>query len=194
MALRVCVFGAGAVGGHLAAKLASAGSDVCVVARGAHLDAMRASGVTLLHGETTIRGRVRAAARAVELGIQDFVLVTLKANLLAVFAREAAPLLGPQTAVVFVQNGIPWWYPLGLSPSVPAKLPVLPDLSRLDPGGELARAVAAQRVIGAVAFSANAAEAPGVFRTLAPGLNMLVVGEPDDVLSDLVQLLRKPLE
>src|SRR3954466_15688491 len=159
MALRVCVFGAGAVGGHLAAKLASAGSDVCVVARGAHLDAMRASGVTLLHGETTIRGRVRAAARAAELGIPDFVLVTLKANLLAVFARDAAPLLGPETAVVFVQNGIPWWYALGLSRTLCAQLP---DLSRLDPGGELARAVAAQRVIGAVAFSANEVDAPGV--------------------------------
>src|SRR3954469_8866849 len=113
--MKLCVFGAGAVGGHLAAKLAAAGNDVSVIARGAHLDAMRASGVTLLHGETTFRGRVRAAERSVELGVQDFVLVTLKANLLAAFAREAAPLLGPQTAVVFVQNGIPWWYALGLS-------------------------------------------------------------------------------
>jgi 2-dehydropantoate 2-reductase len=161
-----------------------------VVARGAHLDAMRASGVTLLHGETTIRGRVRAAARAVELGIQDFVLVTLKANLLGAFAREAAPLLGPHTAVVFVQNGIPWWYALGLS-RVPAQLP---DLSRLDPGSELARAVDAQRVIGAVAFSANEVDAPGVIRNLVPGRNMLVVGEPDDGLSDRIQLLRKTLD
>jgi 2-dehydropantoate 2-reductase len=162
-----------------------------VVARGAHLDAMRATGVTLLHGETTIRGRVRAAARAAELGIQDFVLVTLKANLLAAFARESAPLLGPQTAVVFVQNGIPWWYGLRLSRTLPAQLP---DFSRLDPGGELARAIAAQRVIGAVVFSANEVDAPGVIRNLVPGRNMLLVGEPDDALSSRIELLRRTLE
>ena len=117
--------------------------------------------------------------------------VTLKANVLGAFAREAAALLGPQTAVVFVQNGIPWWYGLGLSRTLPAPLP---DLSRLDPGSELARAVAAQRVIGAVAFSANEVDAPGVIRNLVPGRNMLVVGEPDDSLSDRIQLLRQTLE
>jgi 2-dehydropantoate 2-reductase len=144
-----------------------------------------------LHGETTIRGRVRAAARAVELGIQDFVFVTLKANLLAAFAREAAPLLGPQTAVVFVQNGIPWWYGLGVSGTPPISLP---DFSRLDPGGELARGISPQRVIGAVAFSANEVDAPGVIRNLVPGRNMLVVGERDDALSDRIELLRLTLE
>jgi len=185
--LRICIFGAGAVGGHLAAKLAVAGNDVSVVARGAHLEAMRANGVTLLHGEQTIRGKVRASERAADLGAQDFVLVTLKANLLPVFARGAAPLLGPGTAVVFVQNGIPWWYGQGLARK-------LPDFSRLDPGGELARAVAPQRVIGAVVFSANEVDAPGVIRNLVPGRNMLVVGEPGDHQSSRTGTLRKLLD
>jgi len=185
--LRICIFGAGAVGGHLAAKLAVAGNDVSVVARGAHLEAMRANGVTLLHGEQTIRGKVRASERAADLGAQDFVLVTLKANLLPVFARGAAPLLGPQTAVAFVQNGIPWWYGQGLQRK-------LPDFSRLDPGGELARAVAPQRVIGAVVFSANEVDAPGVIRNLVPGRNMLVVGEPGDHQSSRTGTLRKLLD
>jgi 2-dehydropantoate 2-reductase len=185
--LRICVFGAGAVGGHLAAKLAAAGNDVSVVARGAHLDAMRAKGITLLHGEQTIRGRVRAAERAAELGAQDFVLVTLKANLLPAFARDAAPLLGPDTAVVFVQNGIPWWYGHGLTGR-------LPDFARLDPGGELARAVAPGRVIGGVVFSANEVDAPGVIRNLVPGRNMLVIGEPNDQESPRIKSLRKVLD
>jgi 2-dehydropantoate 2-reductase len=185
--LRVCVFGAGAVGGHLAAKLAASGNDVSVLARGAHLETMRAKGVTLLHGEQVIHAQVRASDRAAQLGAQDFVLVTLKANLLPVFARDAAPLLAPETAVAFVQNGIPWWYGQGLALK-------LPDFSRLDPHGELARAIAPERVIGAVVFSANEVDAPGVIRNLVPGRNMLVVGEPDDRLSKRIQLLRESLD
>src|SRR5438105_13888139 len=87
-AMRICIFGAGAVGGHIAAKLAAAGNDVSVVARGAHLAAMQANGLKLLHGEQTILGRVRAAPHARELGPQDAVFVTLKANLLAGFAEQ----------------------------------------------------------------------------------------------------------
>jgi 2-dehydropantoate 2-reductase len=185
--LRICVFGAGAVGGHLAAKLAAAGNDVSVVARGAHLEAMRIAGVTLLHGEQTIRGKVRASDRAADAGPQDCVFVTLKANLLPVFARDAAPLLGPDTSVAFVQNGIPWWYGQGLSRK-------LPDFSRLDPGAGLARVVSPERVIGAVVFSANEVEAPGVVRNLVPGRNMLVVGEPGDQESVRIKALRKTLD
>lgn len=185
--MRVCVFGAGAVGGHLAAKLAAAGNDVSVVARGVHLDEMRAKGVTLLHGEQTIRGKVRASECASDLGTQDFVLVTLKANLLPVFARDAAPLFGRDTAVAFVQNGIPWWYGQGLTLK-------LPDFSRLDPGADLARVVSPERVIGAVVFSANEVDAPGVIRNLVPGRNMLVVGEPNDQESPRIKELRKTLD
>ena len=185
--MRICVFGAGAVGGHLAAKLAASGHDVSVIARGAHLDAMRAHGVTLLHGEQTIRGKVRAAARAAELGAQDFVLVTLKANLLGSFAADAAPLLARDTAVVFVQNGIPWWYGQGAGRA-------LPDLSRLDPGGALACSVEPRRVIGAVAFSSNEVVEPGVVRNLVPGRNMLVIGEPDDEETPRIRKLRQALD
>src|SRR3954462_3321679 len=132
--MRICVFGAGAIGGNFAARLAAAGNDVSVVARGAHLEAIRARGLKLLHGGETILGRVRAAANASELGAQDAVFVTLKANLLAAFAEQCAPLLGRDTAVVFVQNGIPWWYDS--------------RLKRLDPDGLLAKAVAPERIVG----------------------------------------------
>src|SRR5207237_1571330 len=138
--MKLCVVGAGTVGGNIAAKLAAAGNDVSVVARGAHPEAMRSRGLKLLHGEQIIRGKVRAAETASALGPQDAVFVTLKANLLSAFADQAEWLLGAETAVVFVQNGIPWWYDA--------------RLVRLDPGGELARAVAPERIVGGVAYSA----------------------------------------
>ena len=178
--MRICIFGAGAVGGHIAAKLAAAGHEIGVVARGAHLQAMRERGLKLLHGGETILGRVHAAETARELGPQDAVLVTLKANLLGAFAAQCAPLLGRDTAVVFVQNGIPWWYDKALT--------------RLDPDGELARAVAPERIAGGVAYSANEIVAPGVIENHVPGNNMLVIGRPDRQDSALVLALRQALE
>src|SRR5438876_556739 len=102
--MRIAIFGAGAVGGHLAARLAAAGNDVAVVARGSNLEKIREHGIKLLHGEETIVGRVRASERTSELGAQDLVIVTLKANLLPAFADSVAPLLQQDTAVVFAQN------------------------------------------------------------------------------------------
>ena len=135
--MKICVFGAGAVGGHVAAKLAAQGHDVSVVARGVHLEAMRSNGIKLLHGGKTILGRVRAVGHARELGPQEAVFVTLKANGLGVFADQCSPLLAKDTEVVFVQNGIPWWYDK--------------RLARLDPDGRLARAVPASGIAGGVA-------------------------------------------
>jgi 2-dehydropantoate 2-reductase len=153
---------------------------VSVVARGAHLEAMRSRGIRLLHGAETIAGRVRAAGDARELGPQDAVFVTLKANLLGAFAELCAPLLDAQSAVVFVQNGIPWWYDESL-----ARL--------LDPDGRLARAVARSRVIGGVAYSANEIVEPGVIENHVPNNNMLVIGRPDRRDTELVLQLRKAL-
>ena len=87
--MRICIFGAGAVGGHMAAKLAAQGHDVSVVARGAHLEAIRQNGLKLLHGGKTIVGRVRAVERAQELGPQEAVFVALKANGLGAFAEQS---------------------------------------------------------------------------------------------------------
>jgi 2-dehydropantoate 2-reductase len=190
MALRICIFGAGAVGGHFAAQLAASGHEVSLVARGAQLEAIRRNGVILLKGERRITAKVRASADAHDLGPQDFVLVTLKATGLAAFADGVAPLLGPQTAVVFAQNGIPWWYAQGLAASRPAP----PDLSQLDPGAALARAIDPDRVIGAVVYSANEVAEPGVVRNTAPGRNMLVLGELDGRASERVSNLSAALE
>lgn len=188
--MRICVYGAGAVGGHLAAKLAAAGHEVSVLARGAQLAAIRAKGVLLLHGDERISARVRASDRSAELGEQDFVLVTMKANALPAAAAGLAPLLGRDTPVVFAQNGIPWWYGIGL----PASKRPPPDLSRLDPGGALRAAVPAERIMGGVIYSANDLVEPGVVLSHTPGDNMLVVGEADDSASERVKRLRAALE
>ena len=182
--MRICVFGAGAVGGHIAAKLAAAGHDVSVVARGANLEAIRDKGIRLEHGENTITGRVRTS----DPGLQDFVFVTLKANALGAFADAAGPLVGPGTGVVFAQNGIPWWYGIGL-----VGRPAPPDLSRLDPGGKLRRLLKPEQVIGCVIYSANEVREPGVIVNNVPGNNMLVVGEAGDGDSEKVRTLRKLL-
>jgi 2-dehydropantoate 2-reductase len=178
--MKICVFGAGAVGGHMAAKLAAAGNEVSVVARGAHLEAIQQHGIKLLHGEQTIVGRVRASADPERLGVQEAVLVTLKANMLDAFAQQASPLLGPQTLVVFVQNGLPWWYE-----GAPAAL---------DPNGLLRRNMPMDRIASGVAYSANEVIEPGVVENHVPGSNMVVVGRPDRTDSPPILELRKALE
>lgn len=189
--MKVCVYGAGAIGGHLAAKLAASGHPTSVIARGAHLEAMRANrGLTLRIGERRLFGPLVASDRAADLGVQDVVIVTLKATALGEFADNASPLFGPDTMVVFVQNGIPWWYAQGLSSARPAP----PDLSRLDPGAKLARAVATRRVIGATIYTSNEVIEPGVIENDSASSNTLIVGEPDDAQSARIAALRAALE
>lgn len=187
--MRICVFGAGAVGGHFAAQLAASGHEVSVVARGAHLEAIRRNGLTLLKGEERIVGRVQAAEDPREIGLVEFVLVTLKATALGAFADAAAPLLGKDTAVVFAQNGIPWWYAQGIS-SARSRTP---GLDALDPGGKLAKAISPERIIGSVVYSANEVVEPGVVQNDAPGRNVLVLGEPDDRPTERVRRLAAAL-
>src|SRR5262245_23787363 len=173
--MRICVYGAGAIGGNFAARLAAAGNDVSIVARGAHLEAIRAKGLTLLAGDKKIVAKVKASDRPADLGQQDAVLVTLKASGHHALGGGIEPLLGPDTPVAFVQNGIPWWYGHGLSKDRPPA----PDLSRLDPGGALARAVGLERTIGAVVTSSNHVIEPGVVRNISPDRNTVWVGEAE---------------
>ncbi len=174
--MRICIFGAGAVGGHLAARLAAGGHEVSVVARGAHLEAMKARGVRLLHGQDVIQGPVKTG----RIGEQDAVIVALKATALGTFADAAKPLLGKETAVVFAQNGIPWWY--------------AQDLQSLDPGGRLHRALPRENLVGGVVYSANEVVEPGVIRNFVPNNNMLVIGDVDNRNPPRVSRLREALE
>jgi len=171
-ALRICVVGAGGTGGHFAVKLASAGQDVSVIARGAHLSAIRADGLTLLEGGQTLNAPLRASESGEELGTQDFVLVTVKATGLGGIAENLSKLVGPRTLVAFPQNGMSWWYPLGLPSHLPAP-PKLPIFARAD---DFLGVMTQPQIAGGSIYSANEILHPGVIRNNSPGRNTLTLG------------------
>jgi 2-dehydropantoate 2-reductase len=187
--MRICIFGAGAVGSHFAVRLAQAGHDVACVMRGPHLKAAQAKGLTLRVGSSETTAKVKASDDPADLGPQDVVISTLKATSVASLATGLKPLLHDNTPVMFAQNGIPWWYDIGL----PAKHPPTPDLSFLDPGGALRAAIPKARIIGGVIFSSNEVIAPGVVANLSPERNRLLVGECDDRASERIENLRATL-
>jgi 2-dehydropantoate 2-reductase len=184
--MRICIFGAGAVGSHSAVRLALAGHEVSCVMRGAHLEAVKTRGLTLRVGSDEFSAKVNASDDPARLGRQDLVISTLKANALGSLVTGLPPLLGDDTAIVFAQNGIPWWYDIGLAPD--HRPP--PDLSFLDPGSRLRGSVGRERIIGGVIFSANEVVEPGVVANLSPERNMLLVGECDDRGSARIERLR----
>jgi len=188
--MRICIFGAGAVGSHLAVRLALSGHDVSCVMRGPHLAAVKARGLTLRVGDAELLARVRASDDPAALGPQDFVISTLKATGVRSLATGLPPLLRDDTGIVFAQNGIPWWYDIGL----PSGHPPPPDLGFLDPGGRLRSAVSRDRIIGGVIFSSNEVTEPGIIANLSPDRNMLLVGECDDRNSERIGRLRATLE
>jgi 2-dehydropantoate 2-reductase len=182
--VRLCVYGAGAVGGYLAGFLARGDAEVSVVARGAHLAAIRADGLRVETPDETLTVRVAASDDPAELGVQDIVLVTVKAPSLPDLAARIAPLLGPDTPVAFVMNGIPWWYFHRLGgPRDGEPIPLL------DPTGALARAVGSRRTIGGVFWPACSVPSPGVVRLLAGAARGTSFGEPDGTLSPRLHAL-----
>jgi 2-dehydropantoate 2-reductase len=108
--MKVCIFGAGAIGGYMGVKLAKAGADVSLVARGPHLAAMQEKGLTLIEEGETTTVPVKASGDPAALGVQDYVIVTLKAHSVPPVVSKMAPLIGPNTTIVSGVNGVPWWY------------------------------------------------------------------------------------
>jgi 2-dehydropantoate 2-reductase len=187
--MRICIFGAGAVGSHFAVRLALAGHDVSCVMRGPHLDAVKANGLTLRVGGAEFSAKVTASDDPADLGPQDVVISTLKANGLNALVSGLPPLLRDDTSIVFAQNGIPWWYDIGLGPDQPSP----PDLGFLDPGGRLRAAISRQRIIGGVIFSSNEIVEPGIVVNDSPERNWLLVGECDDRSTPRIERLRAAL-
>ncbi|MBA2964329.1 MULTISPECIES: ketopantoate reductase family protein [Ramlibacter] len=171
--MKICIFGAGAVGGYLAARLLKAGHHtVSLVARGEQLDAIRTSGLRLLAEQEDFTVRPAAVTdRAGDLPPQDLVITTLKAHSQPAVARDIGALLGDTGCAMFANNGIPWWWEFRGAGSPGAPVPLL------DPDGQLWREVGPQRVLGCVIYSANEVVEPGVVRHTAN--NRWVLGEPD---------------
>ena len=180
--MRVCVYGAGAIGGYLAVLLARAGADVCVVARGPQLAAIQAKGLTLLAGHETMQADVAATDVPAELGRQDIVIVTLKAHSLPAAVDGIRTLLHRDTAVVSAVNGVPWWYFHGLDSPFGER-----HVESVDPGGAVWRGVGPERAIGCVVYPSAEVVEPGVVRHLSD--NRLILGEPHGDRSERVVTL-----
>ena len=176
--MRICIHGAGAIGGTMAARLARAGRDVVAVARGAHLEAMRAEGLLFRErpGAAPQRIALRCTASAAEAGPFDLVVCTAKAHDLPAMAEDLAAALAPDGAVAFAVNGVPWWFFHGIGGPHEGAV-----VEAVDPGGLLARRLGARRAIGAVIHFLAALEAPGIVAQHAAG--RLVLGEPDGTMS-----------
>ncbi len=171
--MKICVFGAGAVGGHLAARLAKGGADISVIARGDHLAAIRRDGIVIHAPDGDIAARVAASDDARKVGPQDAVIVAVKAPSLPSVATGIAPLLAPETPVVFAMNGIPWWYFYDHGGDLDGR-----RLSRLDHGGALWTSVTPERAIGGVVYAPATVVEPGVIRASSRE-NHLILGEPN---------------
>ena len=168
---KIAIYGAGAIGGWMGAKLAAVGCNISVVARGAALDALRAHGLRLREGDAETTCPVQASDDPAALGVQDLVVVSVKAPGMADVARRIGPLIGPRTIVLTAMNGVPWWFLQGFGGPVAGR-----TLESVDPGGAIAQAIPAAQVIGCVVHASCSVDAPGVIRHRAG--NGLIVGEP----------------
>lgn len=185
--MKICIFGAGAIGGYMGAKLAEAGADVSLVARGPHLAAMQAGGLTLIEEDTRKTHAVRASANAADLGVQDYVIVTLKAHSVPPVVGAMQPLIGPHTTVVWGVNGLPWWYfhKIG-GPREGTRL------ASVDPGDVQWSGFGPDRMLGCVVYPAAEVSEPGVINHIEG--NRFSLGEPDGSKSDRATRLSEALQ
>ena len=184
--MKVCIFGAGAIGGYTGVKLAKAGADVSLVARGPHLAAMQEKGLTLIEEGETTTVPVTASDDPAALGVQDYVIVTLKAHSVPPVVSKMAPLIGPNTTIVSGVNGVPWWYFHKLEGAHEGT-----RLDSVDPGNVQWDGFGPDRVLGCVVYPAAEVIEPGVIKHIEG--NRFSLGEPDGSKSDRAQALSKIL-
>lgn len=185
--MKICVFGAGAIGGYLGVKLANVGADVSLVARGPHLAAMQANGLSLIEeGAEPVTVPVTASDQPADLGPQDYVIVTLKAHSVPGVVAAMQPLIGPDTTIVSGVNGLPWWYFHKIGGPLEGT-----RLETVDPGDAQWDGFGPDRVLGCVVYPAAEVSAPGVIRHIEG--NRFSLGEPDGTKSERALRLSKAL-
>ena len=178
--MKFAVAGAGAIGAYIGARMAQAGCDVTLFARGAHCRAMQEDGVRVVGTEGEFAGRPHVVDSLDALGLVDVVLLGVKAHSLPDLAPRLPVLFGPETAVVSMQNGIPWWYFAGAD-----------RLEKVDPGGVIASAIGARRVVGSIVYLSTEIVAPGVIRHIEG--NRITLGEPDGARSERCRKISEAL-
>ncbi len=169
--MKICIYGAGAIGGFLGTRLAAAGGEVVAIARGATGEALRTHGWRLQAGDALVSAPARVAEAPSELGVQDLVVIAVKGPALASVAASIAPLLGPATTVLTAMNGVPWWFFQGFGGGCAGM-----QLKSIDPEGRIAKAIPAGQVIGCVVHASCTTPEPGFTRNAAG--KRLIFGEP----------------
>ena len=186
--MKVCIYGAGAIGGWIGAHLAQTGHEVSVVARGANLEALQKNGLQCVQtqaADATLKAKVKVSAQPVDLGLQDLVIVAVKAPAMADVAQGIAPLLGPNTMVMTAMNGVPWWFFQGFGGTLQGA-----TLNTIDPEGRIAKAIPAHHVVGCVVHASCSMDAPGVVRHhFGQGLILGEPAEQNGQVSERVQQL-----
>ena len=182
--MKICVVGAGAIGGLMAAKLALAGEEVTVIDQGAHLKAIQENGLKLIWEDGTeyVAKVAKATDKVEEAGEQDLIILGLKAHYLDQVAKDIPKITGPHTMIVTIQNGIPWWYFHNHGGEFEGR-----QLESLDPDGVLGKYIDADKIIGCVVYPACTVEAPGVIHHVEG--DRFPVGELDGSESERVQKL-----
>ncbi|MEP6017552.1 MAG: 2-dehydropantoate 2-reductase [Paracoccaceae bacterium] len=184
--MKICVFGAGAIGGLMGVKLAQAGADVSLVARGPHLAAMQQNGLRLIHDGTETVAQVTATDNPKDLGPQDYVIITLKAHSVPGVVQKMAPLIGPDTTIVSGVNGVPWWYFHQIGGAFEGT-----RLKSVDPDDAQWNGFGPDRVLGCVVYPAAEVIEPGVIKHVEG--NRFSLGEPDGSKSDRAMALSQAL-
>ncbi len=179
---KACIYGAGAIGGWIGAGLAAAGCSVSLVARGPTLEALNQHGLRVLSNTGTRSAAVRASASPAKLGVQDLVVIAVKAPALLDVARQIAPLISPDTIVLTAMNGVPWWFFQGFGGAYAGT-----QLRAVDATGQIAAAIPAGSIIGCVVHASCSVNEPGVIRHHFG--NRLIIGEPSGQQSERVQAL-----
>jgi 2-dehydropantoate 2-reductase len=180
--MRICIFGAGAIGGYMGAKLAQAGAEVSLVARGPHLAAMRDKGLRLIEADGAVTVPVTVSEDAAALGPQDYVIVTLKAHSVPGVVARMRPLIGPGTTIVSGVNGVPWWYFHRIGGEYEGT-----RLESVDPGGKQWDGFGPDRVLGCVVYPAAEVVEPGVIKHIEG--NRFSLGEPSGEKSERARAL-----
>lgn len=175
--MKVCVYGAGAIGGYLGIRLAVAGNEVCTVARGSTLAAVRDGGWRLRMGDDLHTVQVQASDDPADIGVPDLVVVSVKATAMKDVAAGIGPLLGPETVVLTAMNGVPWWFFDGFGGEFEGT-----RLETVDSGGEIAEVIPTRHVLGGVVHMSCAVVEPGLVRHAAG--NLVMIGEPSGGVSD----------
>jgi 2-dehydropantoate 2-reductase len=184
--MRFLIAGSGAIGTYIGARLAQAGVDVTLFARGPHLRAMQEHGVRVRSAEGDFVARPTIAASLEEVGPVEVVLLGVKAHGLMQLAPQLRPVMGPETTVVSTQNGIPWWYFQGFGGEWEGT-----RIERVDPGGVISSAIDAHRVVGSIVYFSTAISSPGIIQHIEG--NRISLGEPGGARSDRCRRIAEAL-